>query len=161
MLGQIPKRIILGLVENQAYNGNRIKNPFNFDNHKLNYLALFIDGAMVPSMALQPDYANKNYIEAYHTLFSGTGIHFANDGHGISREAYANGYCLYAFDLTQDHSAHNNSHWNLIKQGSIRVEMRFAESLTTSLNCVVYAEYENCLEINSARQIIIDFSTLL
>ena len=38
ILGQLPKRMILGLVENQAYNGNLKKNPFNFSHHNLNFL---------------------------------------------------------------------------------------------------------------------------
>lgn len=158
IIGQIPKRIILDLVENQAYNGNIKKNPFNFSHHNLSFLALNIDGVQVPSKPLQPDYPN-NYIEAYHTLFSGTGIHFLNEGNGISREAYPNGYCLYAFDLSQDHSAHNNNHWNLIRQGSIRIEMKFSEALTSSLNCILYSEYDNVMEIDSSRQVMIDYST--
>ena len=44
ILGQLPKRMILGLVENQAYNGNPKKNPFNFSHHNLNFLAMYIDG---------------------------------------------------------------------------------------------------------------------
>lgn len=158
ILGQLPKRIILGLVENQAFNGHPKKNPFNFHHHNLNFLSLYIDGTQVPSKPVQPEYPNT-YIEAYHTLFSGTGIHFSNEGNSISRSAYPFGYCLYAFDLSQDHSAHNNNHWNLIKQGSVRIELKFSEALTTSLNCILYAEYDNVMEIDSSRQVLIDYST--
>jgi len=40
-------------------------------------------------------------VEAYHTLFSKTGIHFLNEGNFISRDNYDNGYTLFAFDFIQ------------------------------------------------------------
>lgn len=42
-LGQIPKRIIIGFVTNQAFNGHFQSNPFNFQHFNLNYLSLFVD----------------------------------------------------------------------------------------------------------------------
>ena len=43
------------------------------------------------------------HFDAYYTLFSGTGIHHWNEGNSISREAYANGYSLFALDLSASH----------------------------------------------------------
>lgn len=156
-LGQIPKRVIIGLVSNKAFNGDRKENPFNFQHFQVSYLALNVDGVQIPSKAIQPDYPD-NFVDAYQTLFSGTGIHFMNEGNSIARDTYANGNCLYAFDLTPDLSANNPGHWNLVKTGAVRLELRFAATLTQSVNCVVYAEYDNIIEIDSSRQIITDFS---
>ena len=109
ILGQLPKRIIIGFVNNKAFNGDRALNPFNFEHFNINFLCLYVDGVQVPSKPLQPDFGASNlYIDAYHTLFSGTGVHFLNEGNEISRESYPNGYCLFAFDLTHDLSA--NTH---------------------------------------------------
>ena len=159
ILGQIPKRLILGFVDNKAFNGDFKLNPFNFQNYKINYLSLFVDGVQVPTKPLQPDFSSSTnlYVDAYHTLFSGTGIHFLNEGSGISRTDYSKGYTLFAFDLTPDLSANDNGHWNLVKHGSIRIEIRFAEELKSTVNCIVYAEYDNILEIDSSRQAIVDF----
>lgn len=158
ILGQLPKRIIIGFVDNKAFNGDRKLNPFNFQNYKINYLSLYADGVQIPSKPLQPDFgARKQYVDAYHTIFSGTGIHFLNQGNCISRTAYPKGYCLFAFDLTPDLSANSNTHWNLVKHGSVRIEVRFEEPLNATVNCIVYAEYDNVLEIDSSRQVIVDF----
>ena len=71
ILGQLPKRIIVGF--------ERIKLLMAFN---INYLSLYIDGVQVPSKPLQPDFKTNNmYIDAYHTLFSGTGIHYLNEGY--------------------------------------------------------------------------------
>lgn len=158
-LGQLPKRIIVGFVRNKAFSGDFLLNPYNFEHFNINFLCLYIDGVQIPSKPLQPDFnSNMGYVEAYHTLFSGTGIHFLNEGNNITRESYPDGYCLFAFDLTPDLSANECSHWNLIKHGSIRIEVRFAEPLTYSVNCIVYSEHENILEIDASRQIIVDFT---
>ena len=159
ILGQLPKRIILGFVNNKAFNGDRKLNPFNFKNFNINFLCLYVDGVQVPSRPLQPDFkTNKAYIDCYHSLFSGTGVHFLNEGNDITREDYTNGYCLFAFDLTPDLSANECTHWNLIKHGSIRIDVRFDDPLTETVNCIVYSEYENILEIDASRQVIVDFS---
>ncbi|XP_025995042.2 uncharacterized protein F54H12.2-like [Solenopsis invicta] len=160
ILGQLPKRIIVGFVDNKAFNGDRKLNPFNFKNYGINFLSLYADGMQIPSRPLQPSFKKDEplYIEAYHILFSGTGIHFLNEGNSISRDDYSNGYCLFAFDLTPNLSANCAGHWNLVKHGSLRLEVRFEKALTATVNCIVYAEFNNVLEIDSSRQVIIDFS---
>lgn len=158
-LGQVPKRCIVGFVSNAAFNGNVTLNPFNFDNFKLNSFSFYIDGQQVPSKTLQPSFSNNGYISAYHTLFSGTGIHFLNEGNAITKHEFANGYCLLAFDMTPDLSANSHSHWNLIKRGSVRLEVRFDEALTKTVNCIIYAEFDNVIEINKSREISVDFNS--
>lgn len=158
-LGQIPKRCIIGFVQNSAFNGTFNANPFNFHNHGLNLFGFYVDGQQIPSKALITSFNDNSFISAYHTIFSGTGIHFLNDGNAIAKEDFANGYCLMAFDLTPDLSANSNSHWNLIKRGSVHLEVRFDSALTSTLNCIVYAEFDNVIEINKNREISVDYNS--
>ncbi|CAK1593954.1 unnamed protein product [Parnassius mnemosyne] len=158
-LGQVPKRCIIGFVNNSAFNGSLTKNPFNFENYGINSFSLYIDGQQIPSKALQPSFNNSIFTSAYHTLFSGTGIHFRNEGNGISCEQYGKGYCLLAFDLTPDLSANSSTHWNLIKHGSVRIEVRFESSLIQTINCIVYAEFDNIIEIDKNRNVTVDYSS--
>lgn len=158
-LGQIPKRCIVGFVDNTAFNGSYSKNPYDFDNYGINLFSLYIDGVQIPSKALQPVFSNNLFTSTYHTLFSGTGIHFLNEGNGISRNEYSKGYCLMAFDLTPDLSANSTAHWNLIKHGSVRLEVRFEKELKNTVNCIVYAEFDNIIEIDKNRNVNVDFSS--
>lgn len=158
-LGQVPKRCVIGFVNNTAFNGSFNKNPFDFDNYSISTFSLFIDGMQIPSKALTPSFNNSSYTMMYHTLFSGTGIHFSNDGNGISKDRYPKGYCLMAFDLTPDLSASSTSHWNLVKHGSVRMEVRFANALSETINCVIYAEFDNLIEIDRKRNVNVDFSS--
>ena len=112
-LGQLPKRIIVGFVDNRAFNGNRTLNPFNFEHINLSYLSLYVDGVQVPSKPLtprQPANANRLSIECFQTLFTGTGVHFSDTGCGINRENYDQGYFLTCHDLTSDLTTSCASH---------------------------------------------------
>ncbi|KAG8223664.1 hypothetical protein J437_LFUL001771 [Ladona fulva] len=117
-------------------------------------LSLYIDAQQIPSKPQQMDFTNsKLHVMAYHTLFSGTGIHFLNEGNDISREIYAHGYCLTAFDLSPDLSSKLHLHWNLIRQGSLRLDVQFEQALLETLACVIYGEFDKIIEIDRRRNV--------
>lgn len=157
-LGQLPKRCIVGFVESAAFNGSIAHNPYNFQHFNHNYLALYVDSVQIPSKPLTPDYEKKLFTRSYHTLFSGSGVHFGDIGNNISLSEYPDGYCLAAFDLTPDLSCHD-SHWNIIKSGSLRVEIRFSKPLEKTITAVIFSEFDNIIEIDRNRNVIIDYSS--
>ena len=85
-------------------------------------------------------------------------MHFLNMGNSIDREDYRRGYCLFAFDLTPDLLANSNSHWNLVKHGSVRIAARFEEAFSSTMTCIVYTECDNVPEIDAARQVMVEFT---
>ena len=75
----------------------------------------------------------------------------------ITRTDFAAGYAIYAFDLTPDMS--EDTHFNLSRDGSVRLEMKFGTALPNTVNVVVYGEFEHVIEINMDKQVIFDFAT--
>ena len=147
---------MVGLVSNQAFNGHLESNPLNFKHYNLSEIALFLDGQQQFALKpIQPDYANGLYIRAYESLFTGTGKQFRDEGLYISREDYANGYALYAFDLTADLG--EDDHFNLVRQGNVRLALKFARALEETISVVAYAEFENVIEVDRDRNVIFDF----
>jgi len=63
---------------------------------------------------------------------------------------------LFAFDLTTDHGS-TADQWELVKHGNLRVEVRSGKALTT-INAIVYAEFDNLLEITATKNIIFDYA---
>ena len=67
--GQIPDRLVIGMVDSTAFNGSFRKNPFNFKNYDLTYLGLTVNAwEHLPSKPLQMtfgDAAGANYISAF------------------------------------------------------------------------------------------------
>lgn len=84
-------------------------------------------------------------------VFFGTGIHFSNEGNEVLRNNYPHGNGLTVFDLTRDLSANTMLLWNLIKHGSLRIEIRFKAALRETISPIVYEELENVVEINKNR----------
>ena len=88
--GQLPTRIVVGLVRNDAFNGDRRRNPFNFQHFNVSEMSLYLDGQQSGIKPMELNY-NCHYIRAYNTLFSGTGKICKDEGIGIDRSDYMNG----------------------------------------------------------------------
>ena len=154
--GQLPTHMVIGLVDNGAFNGNRALNPFNFQHFNLSEIGLYLDGQQQHAvMPIQPDFANEQYIRAYNTVFAGTGKLGADEGLYIDRADYANGYALYAFDLTADLG--EDDHFSLVREGSVRLALKFRQALATTVTVIAYAEFENVVEVDRNRNVVFDF----
>ncbi|ESO90465.1 hypothetical protein LOTGIDRAFT_164044 [Lottia gigantea] len=98
----LPKRLILGLVENDSYDGNSIKNPFKFHHHRLEYIKLMKNGDVVEEYFM--DFPNKQATTPYLDL-KRVGILNSKEDLDMSYNDYIKGYTLFGFDLTNDHGA--------------------------------------------------------
>jgi hypothetical protein len=76
---------------------------------------------------------------------------------GITRNDFANGYALYAFDLSPDLA--DEGHFNLAKQGGVRVNLMFGTALPYTVTVVAYVEFENVLKIIRIRKVAFDFES--
>ena len=155
--GQIPSRLVIGCVDNDAFNGLYAKNPYNFKNYDLNQIKVFLDGQPQLVRPIECSFGTNQYINAYMSMFSGTGKINRDDGTDITRTDYPQGYTLFAFDLTPDLAEHD--HFNLHREGSLRVDLKFGTALPATINVIAYAEFENILEVDRNRNILFDYNT--
>ena len=102
--GLTPKTFVFGKVDSVAFNGDYEKNPFNFKTLTASFIGITVNGEEVPFKPLQLSHmdATIRYIEAYLSMFNGTGKLFYDTGKDISRDELKNVYALYAPDLTPD-----------------------------------------------------------
>ena len=87
--------------------------------------------------------------EAYLSMFTGTRKAFKDKDIDVSREDYVGGYTLFCFDHTSDLG--ESDHYSLLKSGTFRLEITFTEALAQTVNVIVYAEFQNVLEIDRNR----------
>jgi hypothetical protein len=71
--GALPNRIVIGMVDADAFNGTYTKNPFDFKNYDITTMRLTVNGDNLPRKPLQLKFgAESNYISAFQTLYAGT-----------------------------------------------------------------------------------------
>jgi len=155
--GQLPNRIIVGLVLNEAFSARPGRNPYNFQHFNLKEISVFADGQNVQNIKpLEMDYTTTQWICAYNSLYTGTGRLFYDEGLAIERTEYPFGYALYAFDLSPDHT--NDEKFELLRTGSVRLQLKFSQRLENPITIIIYAEFQNMIEIDRNRNVFHDFA---
>jgi len=153
--GVLPKRIVIGLVDAQSFEGAYNLNPFNFKHKTLKYCSLLIDGKMIPQKPLVSDFEKNTTLRNYFMLLESTGKSFNDAGIGIDRSEYNNGYSLLAFDLTPN--LQEDGCYHLIKKGNARLELKFNAPLDTPVNVIVYAEFDSAIKVDKNRAVMTNF----
>ncbi|GFY66971.1 uncharacterized protein F54H12.2 [Trichonephila inaurata madagascariensis] len=98
-LGFMPKRVVVGYIDNAAINGQLSLNPFYLTIATLTFLSIYVDVQYLPTKPLELNYETNCYIRDYHQMFSG----FNRDsGNYLTREEFVQGHTLYVFDLNPD-----------------------------------------------------------
>ena len=158
--GLVPKRVVIAMVDSDAFNGSYTKNPYHFKLYDTSSIKLNVDGEMIPFQTLHlklGQASETNFMEAYQTLFSGTGRLFADSGIDIDRTEYIRGYSLLAFDLTPDLCS-TSDHFNQKQKGNVTLEIQFTKGLPNAINLIVFAEFESIVEIDYSRHVTFDYS---
>jgi hypothetical protein len=77
----------------------------------------------------------------------------------ITKKNYKIGYTLFAFDLSCDHSEgfYTSGYVNPPKQGVLRIEIKFSEPTTKTLNAIIFSEFDNQINILEDRQAVNDY----
>ncbi|XP_072021177.1 uncharacterized protein F54H12.2-like [Amphiura filiformis] len=136
--GQLPTRLVVGLVDNRAFNGTYNLNPYNFQHFDLNKFGVYINGQQVPLLALRPftpkfsAEGGQQFVLNYQTLFSGLNRQYKDFGGCVNREEYPNGYSIICLYLTSDYSG--GGHFQLRKNGNLRMELGFGAPLPSTVN---------------------------
>ena len=145
--GTLPRRIVFGLVDSEAFSGIYQKSPFNFEHFKLSTLSLRKNGEHVPFQELHLDFSKNCSLQGYMALLEGTSHLFRDTSIDIAPfEDYKSGYALYSFLLCPDHEEGSNVH--LIEQGNISLELKLAEASSKSITIVCYLEFDSICEID-------------
>lgn len=156
-LGKVPRRVVIGLVETDAYHGNPKKNPFNFKHFGLSEIGLFKDGMPYPKPLLKLDIDNDKCAEAYHNFMTSVNADYSRMVPSVDLKSFKSGYTLFSYDMSPDQmgSVHPGSLLNI--NSNIRLELRFKEPLDKNITLLVYSETDHLMEIHRDRRVTVDF----
>jgi len=147
----LPTRVFFAFVRQTAVNGDYTKNPFNFLNIA-DEMALYVNGESVPARPMKMDVGNnRNYVTPFVNLFEAAEKWNKNAGPEITKSSFGKGYAIYAFNVTPVDLG--EEYINLVRQGSVRLEVKFAANTTETLNCLAYAEFPALIEVDHSRDV--------
>ncbi|XP_074604008.1 uncharacterized protein F54H12.2-like [Brevipalpus obovatus] len=156
--GILPRRVIVGFVDDSSFKGSLKSSPYRFKNLSITNITLNVSGTQVPSIAYTPDFDANQFSREFYGLFK-----YLNQNEGVPQlkidmQEYKDGKTLFAFDLSPDTTLGAESGTlSLIKRRDARVEVRFKNSLDVAVHMIVFAQYDNLLQIDKYRNIMIDY----
>ena len=146
--GNVPSKILLGMVTNDAYSGSYALNPFNFSHNDVNYLEISVDGTPVPHRPFKPNFEQGDYLSSYLSLMDSD--YTSQKGICINSSDYPRGYSLFLFDIQ---SYLNTNIMSKPVKGLTQLNMRFGTALPKPINVIVYAKFADKITIDQSRQV--------
>ena len=67
--GQLPKRLFIGMVTNEEFNGSYASNPFRFRPFRLSKLDVSCDGHNIYGRPFEPNFRDDQYLRSYMSLY--------------------------------------------------------------------------------------------
>lgn len=140
--------MILGLVSNSRYIGNKHESPFKFTHFNVRDLELTASGRVFPQYPYNLEYSNKKYARAFHDMHEHLGFAYTNESNGINYSMYKDGWNIYVFNLTN--SQEDSQGFELVKDGSTTVMIRFSSPVPAGgITLIAYAESDGLILIDS------------
>ena len=155
--GQLPRRMFVMLVKNAAENGDITLNPFNFQHFKLNFLACYLNGDQYPAIPYQPDYEKGLCVREYFDLYRSLNQLTAKPNLDITLAEFKSGFTIYGINFAADSSDPVDGHFNPLRRGNLRIDLRFAEALTDVITVLVFTQFESLVSIDKDRNIYTDY----
>ena len=98
-MGQLPNRVFMAMVDNDACTGSIAKNPFNFKHFNTSQMGIYLNGEM-PGPPLELNFTDNQYIDGYRSLCTAAGPIDIENGLDVTRVDYKSGYCIFGFDTS-------------------------------------------------------------
>ena len=158
--GVLPRKLYIGFVSNEAFNGNSLQNPFFFKNLSLRHIACYLDGTQYPHRPFTPDFNNRKYMREYYGLFEAMNQIKPLTTLDITREEFRDGFTIFGFNFTPDLSdgCCKSGYTAPVKRGNLRIELKFSNPLIETISAIIFCEYDNLIEIQNTRVAIKDFN---
>lgn len=154
---EVPRRIIIGLLDSDAYNGNRYKSPFYFKNFDVRDISICANGRYYPQVPYNLDFENKNYARAYYDQQENLGFAFSQVSNAIPYNRFLNGWTIYVFNLTN--SLENEEGFQLIKEGTTAINIKFNRPVPRNgITLIAYGEVDSLMLIDKNRALSSDVS---
>ena len=157
-VGQLPNKIFLFMVSNEAYSGKYTKNPFRFQDFGLTRCSLNVEGKQLPHNGINIDMSQNLWIEAYFSYIKNCGLYPYNWRNGVTKFQFTGGTMILGFDLTPDDGSEGVAYLTPRRFGTVKAHLRFKEGLTETVTLLAFATFDNTVSIDSNRAVSFDYT---
>lgn len=152
---QIPRRVIIGLVENNAYRGSKTLSPFMFQPFNMSEISIEANGRFYPAVPYRLDFATKKCARPFHDMNEALGMANSCESNAITFSQFTNGWCIFIFNMTN--SLEDEPHFDLIKNGTTTVHLRFSQPVQAGgIVLIAMGETDALLMLDKYRTITSD-----
>ena len=77
----------------------------------------------------------------------------------LTKNEWADGNTIFGFNFAPDMADDCNKmgYVNPIRNGSLRIDLKFSQALSETINVLLYCEYDNIVEITHDRNVVTDY----
>ena len=158
--GQLPRRIVIGMVSEQAFNGHYAQSPFNFKNFNLRRAWVVANGETYPKRGrpLRMDFTHNKYAQMYVQFYEALGLAGKDRGLDLGLDDLKQGHCLIVVDLRADTGVEDSS-WETVRNGTTSVHLELgAVAPANGIRVICMAEFDNLMTIDGNRNVYSDFA---
>ena len=150
--GEVPSRLVVGIIKSQAYNGDYNLNPYHFEHFDVSNIGFFVNGESTPRPSFKLDVGNGIYLQDLKSLYKITGKTMENSDIGITGETYRQVYTLIGFDFDPTTSP-DFQYVGKLGEGHTKLEIRFKNGLPAPVTVILYTTFPEIMSINQARNV--------
>ena len=148
---RIPDRMIVGLLDSRAFNGDVTRHPFCFQKFGLRSIRQMVRGEEYPYETLELNHNNVNRdVLGYFRFLQASGVWSKKKSSMLQKDDWGQGRgcTLFMFDNVASGRADART-LNPKQSGDLQLVLEFGAAPGVNITVLVYAEFENLLEIDS------------
>ena len=150
--GIVPSKLIIGMVDAEAYSGHFQKNPLQFQPFDIESLGFYVNGEPTPKRPYKYNIDNNQFLEALQSLYKITGKNGEDADVGISRKMWKEGMALTAFDVDPT-TASDFRYLGIPKLGHTRISLKLKKPSPKPITVIIYAAFPGRVEIDDQRNV--------
>jgi hypothetical protein len=151
--GEVPSKLIVGMVKSEAFSGHFNLNPYRFRPFDVESIGFYVDDEATPRQPFSFDVRDCGYLEGLQSLYEVTGKWQKNTDLYIDRYIYRQGSFLVGFDVDGATSPNLTSYVGENKSGRTRLQVSFKKSLPCNVTVIVYAAFQEVAQIDATRNV--------
>ena len=152
---RLPNMVVIGLVQSTAFNGHTEQYPFIFKHYNLSSIKQIVRGETYPFEPLELIHTNDSKdLRGYRQFLQATGSLCKSRGNMVRAQDWGHAHhcTLFVYENAAN-GCLNSPVLNPKLAGELRLVLDFAANQGANITAIVYAEFENLMEINSNKTV--------